>query len=78
MVPATTSTVTGPSFQELSIRERDLLYGVGRGLSNREIAAELGVSVQTVKNQLSALYNKVGVRNRVQLAIHVTRSGSGN
>lgn len=73
MVPAM-STVS--SFAEFSARERDLLHGVGRGMSNREIATELGVSVQTVKNQLSALYDKVGVRNRVQLAIKVTRAGS--
>lgn len=46
---------------------------VMRGATNREIAARLGLSEQTVKNRLSRVYRKVGVRNRVELALYAYR-----
>lgn len=57
----------------LTPRERQIAAAIARGLPNREIARELGVSEQTVKNQLSILYEKLGVRGRVQLAMYVIR-----
>jgi DNA-binding NarL/FixJ family response regulator len=41
-----------------------------RGGTNKEIAARLGLREQTVKNHLSRVYRKVGVRNRVELAVY--------
>ena len=39
------------------------------GSTNREIARRLGLQEQTVKNQLSVIYGKLGVRNRLELAV---------
>lgn len=54
-------------FPELSAREREIIEYVGRGLQNREIAALLGTSSFTVRNQLSRVYRKLEVTNRTEL-----------
>jgi len=43
------------------------------GATNREIASRLGLREQTVKNRLSAIYGKLGVRNRLELTVCVGR-----
>jgi DNA-binding CsgD family transcriptional regulator len=48
---------------------------VVRGHSNAEIAAQLGIQLQAVKNLLSALYAKLGVSTRLQLALLALRTG---
>ncbi len=48
----------------LTGRERETLAALHRGLTNREIAAQLGTSVKTIQNHLTALYRKLGVSNR--------------
>jgi DNA-binding NarL/FixJ family response regulator len=55
----------------LSAREREVALAVGRGLANAEIAAELYMSVATVKAHVSRLLTKLGVDNRVQIALLV-------
>lgn len=47
-----------------------------RGESNKEIAQRLGTSAHTVKNQLTALYQKTGVPNRVGLVGWAFRQGA--
>ncbi|MGW6130958.1 response regulator [Cellulomonas sp. NPDC055163] len=59
----------------LSEREREVAVGIGRGLSNAEIAAELYMSVATVKSHVGRLFAKLGVENRVQIAICVHEAG---
>jgi DNA-binding NarL/FixJ family response regulator len=55
----------------LSAREHEVAAAVGRGLANAEIAAELHMSVGTVKAYVSRLMTKLGVDNRVQIALLV-------
>jgi DNA-binding NarL/FixJ family response regulator len=59
----------------LTERERDVALAVGRGLSNAEIAAELYLSVPTVKAHVSRLFDKLAVTNRVQIALCVHDAG---
>jgi DNA-binding NarL/FixJ family response regulator len=49
----------------LSDRELDVVRALARGRTNQEIAAELFISLSTVKSHLSAVQTKLGVRNRV-------------
>ena len=53
---------------KLSPREGRVLYYVSCGLSNRDIAYELGISIYTVKGHVSSLILGLGAANRVQLA----------
>ncbi|MER7130146.1 response regulator transcription factor [Streptosporangium saharense] len=53
----------------LSDREREVAAAVGRGLSNGDIAAELHMSVGTVKGYISRILTKTNLENRVQLAL---------
>jgi DNA-binding NarL/FixJ family response regulator len=57
--------------QTLSAREREVALAVGQGLSNAEIAAELHMSVATVKAHVSRLLTKLRAENRVQIALLV-------
>jgi DNA-binding CsgD family transcriptional regulator len=52
---------------DLTRREREVATLASRGLSNREIAARLVVSVRTVENQLHSAYGKLGIGNRHEL-----------
>ncbi len=58
----------------LTPRELDILKQIGEGKSNKEIAAELALSVGTVKNHTSQLLDKLGLRDRTQLAIYAIRN----
>ena len=53
----------------LTPRERDVVRGVIFGRTNREIARELNVGEQAVKNLLSIVYQKCHVRSRLELAL---------
>ena len=55
----------------LSEREREVALAVGRGASNADVAAELHMSVATVKAHVSRLLAKLALDNRVQLALLV-------
>lgn len=58
----------------LSSREAEVARLVGAGASNREIAASLFITEGTVKNHVSSTLRKLGLRDRTQLALHVTSS----
>jgi DNA-binding NarL/FixJ family response regulator len=57
-----------PLSDVLTAREADVLEAVARGMSNKAIAAELRVTVQTVKFHLTSIYRKLRVTNRTEAA----------
>jgi DNA-binding NarL/FixJ family response regulator len=63
------------AFTPLSPREMEILQYVTRGLSNKEIAAKLGISHQTVKNHMTAILHKLDVEDRTQAAVYALRHG---
>ncbi|MBN2548622.1 MAG: response regulator transcription factor [Anaerolineales bacterium] len=65
----------GDPFEPLSPREMEVLLCLTRGMSNKEIAIELGISHQTVKNHLTAILRKLGVGDRTQAALYALRQG---
>lgn len=64
----------------LAPRERQIAAKVGRGLRNREIAEALAMSEGTVKVYLHAIYQKLGIKNRTELALiaHSLENGTAN
>ncbi|WP_330998524.1 response regulator transcription factor [Pectinatus frisingensis] len=52
-----------------------MIYLVGRGLSNKEIAEKINLSEGTVRNNLSSVLSKLNLRDRTQLAIWAIQTG---
>jgi DNA-binding NarL/FixJ family response regulator len=74
--------VSGPAgvadrarLNELTEREREVLAGVGRGLSNDEIAAEIHISPATARTYVSRMLAKLGARDRAQLVVIAYETG---
>ncbi|MEM1178309.1 MAG: response regulator transcription factor [Acidobacteriota bacterium] len=61
--------------EALTAREEEVLLTVARGRTNAEIAAELHISLSTVKTHLASLMGKLGVRNRVEIALWAYETG---
>ncbi|MCR5160626.1 MAG: response regulator transcription factor [Lachnospiraceae bacterium] len=64
--------------QELKESEWEIIVQVGRGYSNKEIASALNLSEGTVRNNLSHILSKLGLRDRTQLAIWAVQTGAVN
>lgn len=62
-------------FDRLTARERDVLACLASGESNARIARHLGVSEKTVRNQLSSVFAKLEVADRVQAALRARDAG---
>jgi DNA-binding CsgD family transcriptional regulator len=62
--------------EPLTQRERQMAQAVSRGLRNRQIAVEFGISEETVKKHLATIYGKLALRGRVALAVHVLQTGT--
>ncbi|MCY1718619.1 response regulator transcription factor [Microbacterium sp. SL62] len=58
-----------PRVGALGIRERQVLDGIARGLTNRQIGSDLGIAEKTVKNYVSSLLMKLGMTSRTQAAL---------
>jgi two-component system nitrate/nitrite response regulator NarL len=58
--------------EQLSPRERDILRGIARGASNKEIARDLGIAETTVKIHVQHVLRKLGFSSRVQAAVAAT------
>jgi len=65
------------AFPELTDREREVLELVAQGLANAEIAGKLSISLKTVRNHVSNIFNKMQVTDRVQAAIRAREAGMG-
>jgi len=57
-------------------REWEILKGISQGLSNKEIAYSLNISDGTVRNYISNIIKKTGLRDRTQIAIYAIQSGN--
>ena len=62
-------------FEQLSDREIGVVQLISRGLSNKQLACELGITLSTVKSHVSAILAKLGLSSRTQLALYAARSG---
>jgi two-component system, NarL family, nitrate/nitrite response regulator NarL len=71
----TPSTEGPPWLALLTGREVDVLKGVMRGLSNKEIGRELGIAEVTVKLHLRSVFRKMGARSRADAAVIATKAG---
>lgn len=61
------------STHRLTRREREILSVLGQGVTNKEIARTLTISEKTVRNHLSSVYRKMGVRSRAQAIVKAGR-----
>ncbi|HEY8869293.1 MAG TPA: response regulator transcription factor [Candidatus Limnocylindrales bacterium] len=71
--PAVESSV----FPELTLREREILEMIARGLSNPDITQRLGLSPKTVRNHVSNIFSKLQVADRAQAIVRAREAGLG-
>ncbi len=69
------ANASGQPLDALSEKEVEILRYVATGMSNKEIAEQLSYSEKTVKNYLSVIFQKLGIRDRTQAAIFALRQG---
>ncbi|GAB6280513.1 MAG: response regulator transcription factor [Thermovirga sp.] len=63
------------AFEALSAREREVLLYAAKGLSSKEIAAELIISERTVQTHLASIYDKLGARNKIEAMLLALKYG---
>jgi DNA-binding NarL/FixJ family response regulator len=63
------------SIEQLTRREREVLKALGQGLSNKEIAERLHMSVDTERTHMMNILNKLGVHSRLQALLFAARHG---
>jgi DNA-binding NarL/FixJ family response regulator len=66
---------SNPPALPLTDRELDVVQGIAKGRTNAEIAAELFISLSTIKSHLANIQNKLEVRNRVEIAAWAWETG---
>lgn len=69
------NSTPGSTQQQLTDRELQFLELLARGSNNRQIAAEMELAESTVKNNLSVLFQKIGVRDRTQAVLYAFSNG---
>ncbi len=63
------------ALHQLTEREREVLALLGRGMSNKEIAAQLSISEKTAKFHVSSILGKLGLADRTQAALFASKHG---
>ena len=66
---------TGRERSPLSQREREIVQLVAQGYKNKEMAEKMFISEQTVKNHLHNIFDKLGVSDRLELALYAIHKG---
>src|SRR5262249_57898057 len=74
--PPRSGTAVG-SFPGLTAREREVLELIAQGLDNAQIAARLELSEKTVRNNITHIFDKIGVENRSQAIVLARGNGLG-
>ena len=59
------------TWEDLSPRQQEIMFCLARGNSNQEIADDLGLKLSTVRNNIAAVYEMLGISNRVQALLWV-------
>jgi DNA-binding NarL/FixJ family response regulator len=75
VVPACNADIHERRIARLTEREREIVSLIGEGLRNDQVAVRLGVAEKTVRNQLSSLFDKLGVNDRLGLAVYAFEHG---
>lgn len=65
------SSVEPDTYLQLTERQREVAALVGKGASNKQIARQLDITDRTVKAHLSVIFEKLGISDRVQLALYI-------
>ena len=71
------SVIPQETFSDLTEREREILVLIGQGKTNEAIAGALTISVKTVRNHVSNIFNKLQVADRAQAALRARDAGLG-
>jgi len=71
--PGQQASIVHAALDELTERELEVLRMAAKGLSNRESAQELTISVRTVQTHLTNVFNKMGVGSRTEAVVHALR-----
>lgn len=69
--PVNSTSLNNTLLTSLSKREQEVAHFVAEGLSNQEIADKMFVTLRTIKAHLTSIYNKTGLRNRLELGISI-------
>ncbi len=75
--PEPTGRPAPAAIEDLTPREHEVLVGLGRGLSNADLAVRLGVSLATIKSHVSSVLAKLDCDSRMQAAVIAREAGLG-
>ena len=76
-VPRPAGAGNAAAFPQLTAREAEVLERIAQGLDNAQIAAHLGISEKTVRNNITRIFDKLAVENRSQAIVLARNSGFG-
>jgi len=69
------NSIAPEGITQLTIREKEILCEIGKGLSNRNISEKFFISEHTVKKHIKHIFDKLNMRDRTQVALYANRCG---